>query len=384
MSEKSSIRDGERIAKAMARVGVASRRQAEEMIAAGRVSLNGRVLDSPAINVTLSDQIIIDGALLPLRERTRLWLYHKPRGLVTSARDPEGRPTVFESLPKTLPRVVTIGRLDINTEGLLLLTNDGGLAKVLAHPQTGWLRRYKVRAHGRVDPAALVSLKNGITIDGWDYGSIEAALERVQGDNIWLKLGLREGKNREVKRILEHLGLRVNRLIRLSFGPFSLGESAPGDVQEIKTRHLKEQLGETLAQQAGVDFESPLRDITPHAPPALPEKSRPARKTVPAEAVLTSPYRSRIPRRGKDPRSEREKQASRGYERIGTIKTRSGPVLVERLGKKEVEKKEVTKSRSNTIKPTQKDAAHNTRSVKAFAKTDSEKSPSRKPQKKSR
>src|ERR671928_1604522 len=192
----------ERVAKAIARAGIASRRDAEAMIADGRVTLNGEVLTSPALNVTAQDRITVDGEPLPARERTRLWIFHKPRGLVTTARDPEGRPTVFESLPEDLPRVVAVGRLDINTEGLLLLTNDGGLARVIAHPDTGWLRRYKVRAHGDVTQADLDRLRDGITIDGIEYGPVEARLDRVQGDNVWLTLGLREGKNREVKRIL--------------------------------------------------------------------------------------------------------------------------------------------------------------------------------------
>ena len=183
--------------------------------------------------MTAADQITVDGEPLPTKERTRLWLYHKPRGLVTTARDPEGRPTVFDNLPEDLPRVVAIGRLDINTEGLLLLTNDGGLARVIAHPDTGWLRRYKVRAHGEINQADLDGLRDGVTIDGMEYGPIEARLDRVQGDNAWITLGLREGKNREVKRILEHLGLQVNRLIRLSFGPFQLGDLEEGLVEEV-------------------------------------------------------------------------------------------------------------------------------------------------------
>ncbi|WP_419539307.1 pseudouridine synthase [Methylobacterium mesophilicum] len=251
---------GERIAKAMARAGIASRRDAETMILAGRVSVNGETLTSPARNVTENDRILIDGEPMPSRERSRLWIFHKPRGVVTTARDPEGRQTVFDVLPEDLPRVVAVGRLDINTEGLLLLTNDGGLAKVIAHPDTGWLRRYRVRAHGDTDQAQLDKLSKGVTIDGMEYGPVEATLDRVQGDNVWLTLGLREGKNREVKRILEHLGLSVNRLIRLSFGPFQLGDLEVGLVEEVRTRVLKDQLGKNLAEQAGVDFDSPVRE----------------------------------------------------------------------------------------------------------------------------
>jgi 23S rRNA pseudouridine2605 synthase len=260
----------DRIAKVIARAGIASRRDAEAMIAEGRVTLNGKVLESPAINVTATDVITVDGEPLPVKERTRLWLFHKPRGLVTTARDPEGRPTVFESLPEDLPRVVAVGRLDINTEGLLLLTNDGGLARVIAHPDTGWLRRYKVRAHGEVTQADLDKLRNGVTVDEMDYGPIEARLDRVQGDNAWITLGLREGKNREVKRILEHLGLQVNRLIRLSFGPFQLGDIEPGMVEEVRTKVLRDQLGDALAAEASVDFESPVRE--PIAPFGSPKK----------------------------------------------------------------------------------------------------------------
>ncbi|HKH94899.1 MAG TPA: pseudouridine synthase, partial [Beijerinckiaceae bacterium] len=260
----------ERIAKAIARAGVASRRDVEAMIAEGRVTLNGEVLASPAINVTAADRITVDGEPLPAKERTRLWLFHKPRGLVTTARDPQGRPTVFDSLPEELPRVVTVGRLDINTEGLLLLTNDGGLARTIAHPETGWLRRYKVRAHGEVTQDRLDALSRGISIDGVDYGPIEARVERVQGDNLWITMGLREGKNREIKRILEHMGLQVNRLIRMSFGPFQLGDIEPGLVEEVRTRVLKDQLGAALAAEAGVDFESPVRE--PIAPFGSPKK----------------------------------------------------------------------------------------------------------------
>ena len=250
----------DRIAKVIARAGIASRRDAEAMIAEGRVTLNGKVLESPAINVTAADRITVDGEPLPAKERTRLWLYHKPRGLVTTARDPEGRPTVFDNLPEDLPRVVAVGRLDINTEGLLLLTNDGGLARVIAHPDTGWLRRYKVRAHGEINQADLDRLRDGITIDGIDYGPIEARLDRVQGDNAWITMGLREGKNREIKRILEHMGVQVNRLIRMSFGPFQLGDLEDGLVEEVRTKVLRDQLGEALAIEAGVDFESPVRE----------------------------------------------------------------------------------------------------------------------------
>ncbi len=249
---------GERIAKRLARAGIASRREAETMIAAGRISVNGKVLDTPAINVKRTDVITVDGKQLKQAERTRLWLYHKPAGLVTTNRDPEGRPTVFEALPAEMPRVLSVGRLDINTEGLLLLTNDGGLSRVLELPSTGWLRRYRVRAHGKVTQAQLDELKNGIAVDGVFYGSIEATLEREQGANVWISIGLREGKNREVKNILGALGLTVGRLIRVSFGPFQLGDLEEGGVREIRGRILRDQLGEKLVEESGADFDAPV------------------------------------------------------------------------------------------------------------------------------
>jgi 23S rRNA pseudouridine2605 synthase len=249
---------GERIAKVIARAGLASRREAEAFIAAGRVAVNGAVIASPALNVTPQDVISVDGEPLPQRERTRLFLYHKPRGLVTTRSDPQGRPTIFAALPKELPRLISVGRLDMNTEGLLLLTNDGGLARVLELPATGWLRRYRVRAHGRVQQARLDELRRGITIDGVRYGPIDAQLEREQGANVWLVFAMREGKNREVKNVLGPLGLAVNRLIRVSFGPFQLGDLPEGAVEEVRTRHLREQLGERIAALAGADFTAPV------------------------------------------------------------------------------------------------------------------------------
>ncbi|MBN8958731.1 MAG: pseudouridine synthase [Rhizobiales bacterium] len=251
--------DGERIAKVMARAGLASRREAEAWIAAGRVSVNGAAITSPALNVTAKDRIAVDGKPMPTRERTRLFLYHKPRGLVTTHADPQGRPTIFGALPKELPRLISIGRLDLNTEGLLLLTNDGGLARVLELPETGWLRRYRVRANGTITQAALDALRDGVTVDGIRYGAIEATLDRIQGANVWLTFAIREGKNREVRNVLDHLGLRVNRLIRVSFGPFQLAELKDGAVEEVKARVLREQLGERITTLAGADFsEAPV------------------------------------------------------------------------------------------------------------------------------
>jgi 23S rRNA pseudouridine2605 synthase len=251
-------KSSERIAKVMARAGLASRRDAEEWITQGRVTVNGRVINSPALDVTGNDVIAIDGKPLPPRERTRLFMFHKPRGLMTTHADPEGRPTVFDNLPEGLPRLISIGRLDFNTEGLLLLTNDGGLARALELPDTGWLRRYRVRAHGEVTQGQLDELKKGVEVDGIKYGSIDATLERDQGANVWLVFAIREGKNREVRNVMAHLGLEVNRLIRVSYGPFQLGELEEGKVEEVKTRVLREQLGEKIAALAGADFNRPM------------------------------------------------------------------------------------------------------------------------------
>jgi len=228
------------------------RREAERWITQGRVSVNGEVLASPARDVGPSDRILVDGQELPAAEPPRLWRYHKPKGLVTTHRDPEGRKTVFETLPEHLPRVVSIGRLDVNTEGLLLLTNDGALARHLELPATGWLRRYRVRAHGAITQEALDKLKNGVGIDGVRYGPIEATLDKVQGSNVWLNIGLREGKNREVRTILDHLGLTVNRLIRISFGPFQLLDLEPGGVESVRRRVLIDQLGQHVAHTLGL------------------------------------------------------------------------------------------------------------------------------------
>jgi 23S rRNA pseudouridine2605 synthase len=252
-----------RLAKVIARAGLCSRRQAEQWISAGRVSVNGNLVRTPAFNVSESDEIEVDKKLINARAGTRLWLYHKPVGLVVSEKDPEGRKTVFEDLAKHgLPRVLSVGRLDINTEGLLLLTNDGGLKRVLELPATGWLRRYRVRAHGRISQIRLDKLKDGMEVDGVKYGSIDAKLESSKGANIWVNVALREGKNREIKNIFAALGLQVNRLIRTSYGPFQLNDLPMGAVNVVKSKILKEQLGKKLAEQAGVDFDSPVPDET--------------------------------------------------------------------------------------------------------------------------
>lgn len=241
-----------RVAKAIAQAGLCSRRDAERWIEAGRVAINGRLLDTPARTVTARDTVTVDGKPLPGKQPVRLWRYHKPRGLVTTHRDPEGRPTVFARLPGDMPRVVSIGRLDVATEGLLLLTTDGALARHLELPSTRWLRRYRVRAKGSVTQDRLDAMKGGVEIEGVRYGEVLARLDRVQGANVWLTVALREGKNREVKRIAAHLGLTVNRLIRVSFGPFSLGELAPGALEEVKPRILADQLGPNLAAEFGL------------------------------------------------------------------------------------------------------------------------------------
>jgi 23S rRNA pseudouridine2605 synthase len=233
----------ERIAKFLARAGLCSRRDAERWVAEGRVSVDGALLTTPAARVTPASQIRVDGKQVAMPDRPRLWRYHKPAGLVTTHRDEKGRPTVFAALPKGLPRLISVGRLDLTAEGLLLLTNDGGLARRLELPATGWLRRYKVRVHGSVDVARLAALADGITVGGVAYGPIRATLERVQGSNAWIAIAFAEGKNREVRRVLEALGLQVTRLIRLSYGPFQLGNLPRGAVAEVPRKALAEQLG---------------------------------------------------------------------------------------------------------------------------------------------
>ena len=239
---KDSPNKGERIAKRMARAGLCSRRDAERWINDGRVQLNGNILTTPATVVTDDDEIIVDGKALPKKERTRLFLYHKPAGLVTSNRDEQGRTTIFDKLPKELPRVMTVGRLDINTEGLLLLTNDGELARYLELPATGWIRKYRVRSYGHTSQNQLDKLKKGIVHNKIRYKGIDATMDKQQGDNVWVEVALQEGKNREVRNVMEAIDLKVNRLIRTSYGPFQLGKIEKGAVLEIKPQALKEQL----------------------------------------------------------------------------------------------------------------------------------------------
>ncbi|WMT76674.1 pseudouridine synthase [Bradyrhizobium sp. Ash2021] len=309
-------KSGERIAKVVSRAGLASRRDAEEWITQGRVTVNGRVINSPALDVTANDVITVDGKPLPPRERTRLWMFHKPRGLMTTHADPEGRPTVFDNLPEGLPRLISIGRLDFNTEGLLLLTNDGGLARALELPDTGWLRRYRVRAHGEVTQAQLDELKKGVEVDGVKYGSIDATLERDQGANVWLVFAIREGKNREVRNVMAHLGLEVNRLIRVSYGPFQLGELAEGQVEEVKTRVLREQLGEKIAALAGADFNRPMPGQANDEPAddAAPRGKKPFKPL--GKSALIADRKGRrvlVQRTGSDEARARNEEEANGY-----------------------------------------------------------------------
>jgi len=281
-----------RIAKHMARAGACSRREAERWIEAGRVSVNGEVLTTPATIVTMADLIVVDDEPLNAIERTRLWMFNKPSGQVTTNNDPEGRPTVFDNLPPELPRVLSIGRLDINTEGLLLLTNDGGLARILELPATGWLRRYRVRAHGRVTQDQLDTLKDGIAVDGVLYGAIDAQLERQQGTNAWLTFAMREGKNREVKKVLATLNLNVNRLIRLSYGPFQLGDIKSGQAHEVRGRTLRDQLGDKLIAESGANFDAPLHDRVENKE-AETSKNKPEKNAWKKESSRNSGERNR-------------------------------------------------------------------------------------------
>jgi len=316
MTDTATASKGERVAKLLARAGLCSRRDAERWIAAGRVKVDGKLLETPAFTVTDKSQIEVDGKPLPGADRARLWRYHKPTGEMVTSRDPEGRRTIFDSLPAGMPRVVTVGRLDFMSEGLLLLTNDGGLARTLELPDTGWLRRYRVRAHGEVTQGQLDELKKGVEVDGVKYGSIDATLERDQGANVWLVFAIREGKNREVRNVMAHLGLEVNRLIRVSYGPFQLGELAEGQVEEVKTRVLREQLGEKIATLAGADFNRPMPGEAKDEPAddAAPRGKKPFKPL--GKSALIADRKGRrvlVQRTGSDEARARNEEEANGY-----------------------------------------------------------------------
>lgn len=277
---KSDTPEGERIAKYLSRAGVASRREAERMIETGQVAVNGKVIDSPALNITAKDKITINGKPVAPPEAARLWLYYKPEGLVTSASDEKGRDTVFDNLPEDLPRVMSIGRLDLNSEGLLLLTNDGGLKRRLELPSTGWLRKYRVRVKGNPTDADLEPLRRGITVEGERFQPMELVMDRHQGANAWLTVGLREGKNREIRRAMNEIGLTVNRLIRVSYGPFRLNEMQPGEVEEVRPKVLRDQLG--LSAEGTED--APARRVTRVTTSRKAEDVAP-RRSAPAEGA---------------------------------------------------------------------------------------------------
>lgn len=255
---------GDRIAKVLARAGVASRREAERMIEAGRIAVNGKLIASPALNVTDSDSIAVDGKPMQAPEPARLWLYYKPIGLVTSDSDEKGRATIYDELPEDLPRVMSVGRLDLNSEGLLLLTNDGGIKRKLELPSTGWLRKYRVRINGRPKDEQFEPLRKGLVIGTERFQPMQVTLDRQQGANAWLTLGLREGKNREIRRAMEDIGFAVNRLLRVSYGPFQLGSLKPGEVEEVRRRVLRDQLGLEGTEQADTRKSKPHRSRTGH------------------------------------------------------------------------------------------------------------------------
>ncbi|MDT8856686.1 pseudouridine synthase [Paracoccaceae bacterium Fryx2] len=315
---------GERIAKVLSRAGIASRREAERMIELGQVAVNGRVIDSPALNVTPQDRITVEGKPVAAPEPARLWLYYKPEGLVTSASDEKGRATVFERLPEDMPRVMSIGRLDLNSEGLLLLTNDGELKRRLELPATGWLRKYRVRIKGNPTDADLEPLRTGITVEGERFQPMIAIIDRIQGANAWLTIGLREGKNREIRRAMFALNLTVNRLIRVSYGPFRLGDMEPGDVAEVRGKVLRDQLGYDPTEDDAPEIKGAKPRLRPkpgggdaEARPARPggtkprllpkakPTGRPTRAAGPAEraAAATPKPQTRTPRGPATPRT---------------------------------------------------------------------------------
>ena len=299
---KPATPEGERIAKYLSRAGVASRREAERMIELGQVAVNGKVIDSPALNITPKDRISVNGKPVAPPEAARLWLYYKPEGLVTSASDEKGRETVFDALPEDMPRVMSVGRLDLNSEGLLLLTNDGELKRRLELPSTGWLRRYRVRVKGNPTDVDLEPLRRGITVEGERFQPMQVVMDRHQGANAWLTVGLREGKNREIRRAMAEIGLAVNRLIRISYGPFRLGELQPGEVEEVRPKVLKDQLGLTEAEEP-----TPRPKGATGARPAKPGRTggpdKPERPRRDAQAAPARPAKPRGDQPGEQARS---------------------------------------------------------------------------------
>lgn len=343
----SATNGGERIAKRLARAGLCSRRDAERWIAEGRVAVNSRVLDSPACVVRPGDIVQVDGKVIPEPEPARLWRYHKPSGLVTTARDEKGRETVFDRLPPDLPRVVSIGRLDLTTEGLLLLTNDGELARFLELPATGWTRRYRVRVFGEVDEKQLAALEKGPTIEGVKYGPIEAVLDRIQGRNAWLTVSLKEGKNREIRKVMESLGLQVNRLIRVAYGPFQLGKLEEGAVEEVPKRVVREQIAPFFGTPEGAEpaesgTKQRAKARADAAVKAAPAKTAPT-KTAPGKAAAAKADAKAAPKRAPRSATKRhEAEAARAEEakpaRRGTLslsKSAPGAAKSGRPGKPE-------------------------------------------------
>lgn len=309
-SDSDSDFEGERISKVMARAGVCSRRDAERWIAQGRVAVNGKTLDGPAVNVAEGDVVTVDGEPLRTPQEARLWRYHKPPGLVTTHKDPQGRPTVFDQLPKDLPRVVSVGRLDLNSEGLLLLTNDGTLAGKLEHPSTGWTRRYRVRVNGVVDPARLASVADGVTVEGVVYGPVAIEVERQQATNAWLSITLTEGKNREIRRVMEHLGYRVNRLVRVAYGPFTIGRLERGQLEEVPRKVLRDALA-GFGDAVPEELRKPKPENTAKWAKAKPKPTRPGQNKR-REGPVAAAKGDRKPWEKRDGREDRKSFDTRG------------------------------------------------------------------------
>jgi 23S rRNA pseudouridine2605 synthase len=312
---------GDRIAKVLARAGVASRREAERMIAVGLVSVNGRVIDSPALNVTGKDKVLVDGKPLPETEGPRLWRYHKPQGLVTTTSDERGRDTVFDALPDDLPRVLSVGRLDLNSEGLLLLTNDGEIKRKLELPSTGWSRKYRVRVNGRPKDESFAPLRAGLVDEGERFQPMVVELDRQQGANAWLTVTLREGKNREIRRAMEAIGLRVNRLIRVGYGPFQLGDLKAGEVNEVRPRVMADQLGiEMPKPRTGPKPKPAAKGKGKPAPGSKPDhRSKSAPRAKPASAAHAKPKPAPKPR-SKPPSKSPSKSPSRSGPKPGAAR----------------------------------------------------------------